>query len=36
LFLGEAPLVNEVKKDLLVTIIEDFCFKFVEELWVFR
>jgi len=34
LFLGESPLVNEFKKDLLVAIIEDLIFEFVEKLWV--
>jgi hypothetical protein len=35
LFLGESPFVNEFKEDLLVAIIEDLIFEFVEKLWVF-
>jgi hypothetical protein len=35
LFLGESPLVDEFNKDLLVAIIEDLIFEFVEKLWVF-
>ena len=35
LFLWESPLVDEIKKDLLVAIIEDLIFEFVEKLWVF-
>jgi len=35
LLLREAPLVNEFYEDLLVAIIEDFVFEFVQKFWIF-